>query len=62
MVATLQNYFMVKWSKHHVELWKIKSIFYASYIFTYSWVRNQFGFIWDLHLISYNTFEVLSLW
>ena len=57
MVATLQNYFMVKWSKHHVELWKIKSIFYALYIFTYSWVRNQFGFIWDLHLISYNTFE-----
>ena len=50
---------MVKWSKHDVELWKIKSILYALYIFTYAWVWDQFGFIWDLHLISYNTFEVL---
>ena len=47
MVATVQNYFMVKREKCHVVLWKRKSILCALYIFTQVWIRDQFSFIRD---------------
>ena len=34
MVRKVQSYFMGKWGKHHVELWKRKSFLCALYIFT----------------------------
>ena len=47
MVATVQNYYMVKWDKCHVVLLKRKSILCGLHIFIQVWVRGQFGFIWN---------------
>ena len=33
IVATVQNYFMVKWGKRHIALWKRKNILCALYNF-----------------------------